>query len=79
MNIEINHDQNIQLQRILMNSPWKDVAWIMDKLELTIAEELEAKNTQDELTRAILNANWTDRRAPVGKPAVKKLGRPRKG
>ena len=79
MNIEMNQEQNLQLQRILMNSPWKDVAWIMDKLELTIAEELEAKNTQDELTRAILNANWTDRKAPVRKPTVKKLGRPRKG
>jgi hypothetical protein len=79
MIIDINHDQNIQLQRILMNSPWKDVAWIMDKLELTIAEELEAKNTQDELTRAILNANWTGGKASVRKPTDKQVGRPRKG
>ncbi len=37
MNIEMNQEQNLQLQRILMNCPWREVSWIMDALEEKLA------------------------------------------
>jgi hypothetical protein len=50
MEISLNQEQNIKLQRILMHEPWSDVSWIMDKLELAIAQEIDEQR-KDGLTK----------------------------
>jgi hypothetical protein len=48
MNIEMNQEQNLQLQRILMNSPWREVSWIMDELEEKLAMDLVREDSMYE-------------------------------
>jgi hypothetical protein len=57
MNIEMNQEQNLQLQRILMNCPWREVSWIMDELEEKLAMDLVREDSMyekavDDATRA---------------------------
>ena len=48
MNIEMNQEQNLQLQRILMNCPWREVSWIMDELEEKLAMDLVREDSMYE-------------------------------
>lgn len=70
MNIEMNKEQNLQLQRILMNCPWKDVSWIMDELEEKLAMDLAREDSMYE--KAVADAER------ASKALATKPGRPRK-
>jgi hypothetical protein len=69
MNIEMNQEQNLQLQRILMNSPWREVSWIMDELEEKLAMDLVREDSMYE--KAVADAERISK-------ALVKPGRPRK-
>ena len=79
MNIEMNQEQNLQLQRILMNSPWREVSWIMDELEEKLAMDLVREDSMYE--KAVADAERASKAlAKPGRPskALAKPGRPRK-
>jgi hypothetical protein len=69
MNIEMNQEQNLQLQRILMNCPWREVSWIMDELEEKLAMDLVREDSMYE--KAVADAERASK-------ALVKPGRPRK-
>jgi hypothetical protein len=69
MNIEMNQEQNLQLQRILMNSPWREVSWIMDELEEKLAMDLVREDSMYE--KAVADAERISK-------VLAKPGRPRK-
>ena len=72
MYIEMNQEQNLQIQRILMNYPWKDVSWIMDELEETLAKDVAKENSLDYLhEKALADAERVSK-------ALAKPGRPSK-
>ena len=65
MNIEMNQEQNLQLQRILMNCPWREVSWIMDELEEKLAMDLVREDSMYE--KAVDDASRVSK-ALVGRP-----------
>jgi hypothetical protein len=65
MNIEMNQEQNLQLQRILMNCPWREVSWIMDELEEKLAMDLVREDSMYE--KAVDDATRVSK-AFVGRP-----------